>query len=197
MPNISDYTLLNVADPSQQVTVAANGLSVNVGNQTAGQTIYTLAVVNQAFAANNAKLGNQLNQIQAKNNQEQSAAALIAGLSTVDTTSGLASTASIYTALHTSMASLNLSDDQIATVFQNATGKALGNNDSYTQWTDVNFATAISNAKTYSQNLLSDGTVLQEQLDNYTNLQTTFTEAMTALIKGLSDSGATITRGYN
>ena len=189
MPAIADYTRLDVTTAGQRVTVASDGSTVTVGTQVTNEKTYLLALLYAADNRNSTLISDQLNQIQAKNNTSRQATAFIAGLNTVDITTGSTTNSAIYTALRTSMASFGFTTDaQIATFYNSATGLTLGANDA-TSIPGTTIASALSNAKIYSQNLLSDGTVLQQQLSNLFNMRTNFYQAMSGLIKGMADTG--------
>ena len=194
MSTISDYTKLDVSTAGQQVVVASDGVTVTVGTQSTSQKIYVLALLHAADNKNSTAIADQANQIQAKNNTSKQAAALIVALNAIDVSTGSTTNSAIYTALKAQLSTFGLTTDaQVKTFFDTATGKTLGANDAGSvSGTDI--ATALSNAKIYSQNLLSDGTVLQQQLANLLNNRTTFFEAMTSLIKGMSDFGNTLAR---
>jgi hypothetical protein len=194
MTGISNYTLLNVGDSTAAVTASQDGSTLTVAGQKTTQTIYVLALLNQADTKNSNNMAALMNQIQAASNSSQQASGLITGLSNVDISSGTATNAAIYTALRASLASANLSDAQIATLFQTATGTALGANNTTSTWSDTNFASALSNAKAYAQNLTHSNTVLQNQLENMINLRTNFNEAMAALINNLNNAQQTVSR---
>jgi len=184
MAGISNFTTLNVSN-NPVVTVSSDGSTVTVGNQSTTEITYLLALINSASNVNETNIANAINQIQAANDASQQGSALLQGLSTVDLSSGSTTNAAIYTALHTSLASFNLSDTQIAALFKTATGATLGANDS-TVMNAATFSSSQTNAKTYAQNLINNNQVLQTNLSNLTNNRTNFIEAMTALLSNLS-----------
>ena len=193
MNTISDYTQLNVSQ-SDPTVISKDGTTVTVNNQTTNEVLYLVALVNNADTANNLTYADTLNQMQAKSEENKKVIALITGLNNIDTSAGYATGDVAYAALR---ASTGLDDDAIASLYQKITGKTLTGNTSGNYFGATDCTSALSLAKTYSQNLADDNSVLQSKLDNMANLRTSFNEAMSSLINLWKTTNQSIVRNLS
>lgn len=189
MTYINNYESFNV---SGTVTVEDAYTVKNSNGDTTAVQLYTLAAIYQANSNNRIAIADQLNLIQAKSEEAKTAAALSAALGALTPTdTGVYDDAAIRAAVKSVLPTLSY-DEQRA-YYTKVTGYVMGVGDFYdrtaSQFDDIKSKTSL-----YVQNLSSDSSVAQNKLTALTNNQQALFDAMTALLKGLSDLRAQLVR---